>query len=208
MTYVRSVAIKPRPGKILETTASLAKLRPAFDELDIVGAAFFQVVTGQNIGNIHVAYVAEDLESLGIAHDAITANQIYLDMLGEMPADISMGLIAQNIYRAGTVDMDRVALRTLTMGSPDFGKMGVATDWFSGLADELVKGGAQSSTVRVPIAGYSRPVISPATYYEDWSAWTAARESLAASEFAKVSQSNTESFGTPLGVQLTKKLPI
>ena len=103
--------------------------------------------------------------------------------------------------------MDRVALRTLTMGSPHYGKMTEATEWSSGLADELVKGGAQSSTVRVPIAGHSRPIISTATYYEDWSAWTAARESLAASEFMKESQSN-ESFGTSLGVQLTKKLPI
>jgi len=129
-------------------------------------------------------------------------------MLGEMPADMSMGLITQNIYRAGTVDMDRVALRTLTMGSPDSGKMAEATEWFSGLADELVKGGAQSSTVRIPIAGHSGPIIATATYYEGWAAWTAARDSLAASEFMKASRSNTESFGTPLGVQLTKKLPI
>lgn len=209
MTVVRTVMLKPRPGKTFEVLEWLPKFTPVFDELDIVGHAFWQAITGQNYGNIMVAYVAEDIEKLGAAQDAATANPVFKELLTDVPVDVAGSIISQTVSQSGSLDIDSVKLRASVLMSPNPGRGDDVLRRANRLSETLVECGAQASHVRSSMAGPAGPGVGVHTFYESWANWGEVREGLSKSQFWNVinkSQDDITSSGPT--VQLYKKIAI
>ena len=209
MTVVRTVMLKPRPGKTFEVLEWLPKFTPVFDELDIVGHAFWQAITGQNYGNIMVAYVAEDIEKLGAAQDAATANPVFKELLTDVPVDVAGSIISQTVSQSGSLDIGSVKLRASVLMSPNPGRGDDVLRRANRLSETLVECGAQASHVRSSMAGPVGPGVGVHTYYESWANWGEVREGLSNSQFWNVinkSQDDITSSGPT--VQLYKKIAI
>lgn len=209
MTVVRTVMLKPRPGKTFEVLEWLPKFTPVFDELDIVGHAFWQAITGQNYGNIMVAYVAEDIEKLGAAQDAATANPVFKELLTDVPVDVAGSIISQTVSQSGSLDIGSVKLRASVLMSPNPGRGDDVLRRANRLSETLVECGAQASHVRSSMAGPVGPGVGVHTFYESWANWGEVREGLSKSQFWNVinkSQDDITSSGPT--VQLYKKIAI
>ena len=209
MTVVRTVMLKPRPGKTFEVLEWLPKFTPVFDELDIVGHAFWQAITGQNYGNIMVAYVAEDIEKLGAAQDAATANPVFKELLTDVPVDVAGSIISQTVSQSGSLDIGSVKLRASVLMSPNPGRGDDVLRRANRLSETLVECGAQASHVRSSMAGPAGPGVGVHTFYESWANWGEVREGLSKSQFWNVinkSQDDITSSGPT--VQLYKKIAI
>ena len=209
MTVVRTVMLKPRPGKTFEVLEWLPKFTPVFDELDIVGHAFWQAITGQNYGNIMVAYVAEDIEKLGAAQDAATANPVFKELLTDVPVDVAGSIISQTVSQSGSLDIGSVKLRASVLMSPNPGRGDDVLRRANRLSETLVECGAQASHVRSSMAGPVGPGVGVHTFYESWANWGEVREGLSKSQFWNVinkSQDDITSAGPT--VQLYKKIAI
>jgi len=209
MTVVRTVMLKPRPGKTFEVLEWLPKFTPVFDELDLVGHAFWQAITGQNYGNIMVTYVAEDIEKLGAAQDTATANPVFKELLTDVPVDVTGSIISQTVSQSGSLDIDSVKLRASVLMSPNPGRGDDVLRRANRLSETLVECGAQASHVRSSMAGPAGPGVGVHTFYESWANWGEVREGLSNSQFWNVinkSQDDITSSGPT--VQLYKKIAI
>ena len=209
MTVVRTVMLKPRPGKTFEVLEWLPKFTPVFDELDIVGHAFWQAITGQNYGNIMVAYVAEDIEKLGAAQDAATANPVFKELLTDVPVDVAGSIISQTVSQSGSLDIGSVKLRASVLMSPNPGRGDDVLRRANRLSETLVECGAQASHVRSSMAGPVGPGVGVHTFYESWANWGEVREGLSKSQFWNViNKSQDDIISSGPTVQLYKKIAI
>ena len=209
MTVVRTVSLKPRPGKTFEVLDWLPNFKPVFDDLDLVGYAFWQAITGQNYGSILVSYVAENIEKLGAAQDTATANPIFRELMTDVPGDLTGSIISQTVSQAGALDIDSVKLRASVFMSPNAGRADDVLRRANRLSETLVECGAQASHVRTAMAGSLGPGVGVHTYYESWASWGTVREGLSNSQFWNVinkSQDDITSAGPT--VQLFKRIAL